>query len=146
MTIEEKIEAIYNQIANKELSFGCKVKWFDWNLHKFIELEEFNDTHRNYWYIDLNKDWMLLDVLMSEDFFNETTEIIWHPVMIGDVLDYREIKANNKKREPWKWNWLYWIWDVKTMELNREWKLKRLPIEEQSEEAINYIYNLLTNA
>ena len=132
MTIEEKIEAIYNQIANKELSFGCKVKWFDWNLHKFIELEEFNDTHRNYWYIDLNKDWMLLDELMSEDFFNETTEIIWHPVMIGDVLDYVKSNITISAKQ-----------DNSIIHL---WKELRKPIEEQSEEAINYIYNLLTNA
>ncbi len=70
-------------------------------------------------------------------------EVLWikNRVLIWDVLDYEE------KND--------FIWDIEDCDLinlktahwhsiRNLWEFKRLPIEEQSEETIKYIYNLLT--
>ena len=66
-------------------------------------------------------------------------EIIGHPVMIGDVLDYIEP---------------YWKGYAQDVRFDRErkrkidiallqWDKKREPIEKQSDECIDYIYSLI---
>ncbi len=63
--------------------------------------------------------------------------IKWHPVKIGDVLDrMEEIKSTIELRSSQYCAWLY-------DEICILWGHKRKPIEEQSEECIDYIYNLL---
>jgi hypothetical protein len=36
ITKEEKIKAIYEKIANKELNFGCKIELFDNSIVEYI--------------------------------------------------------------------------------------------------------------
>lgn len=89
---------------------------------------------------------------------------IWHPVMIWDVLDYiwdtktsEIIDEKLSTLEIHKW-WDYWnfeeirdLWachnwimeDVIEIKLNQLWKEKRKPLEEQSLECIDYVFNLL---
>lgn len=62
-------------------------------------------------------------------------KIIWHPVMIWDVLD-----------------WFYSNIELPVVERRRtcdtilfEWKDKRKPLQDQPIECIEYIYNLLSN-
>ena len=130
----EKIEAIYKEVANKELSFGCRLL----NPHS-MQIMQF--TQRSF---SLPKSsikaitWNSF-LIAKEDFF----EIIWHPVMIGDVFDYMF------RCEDWTRN--EWIIDEVTEKLimpqsKHQWWNKRKPIEEQSEECKEYVYNLLTNA
>lgn len=121
---EEMISAIYEKIARKDLSFGCRIvvktryrdeddfvveKVFGWVMSRYVGFN--NDRH--------------------------IKKIIWHPVMIGDVMDYFDFKIYN--------HWSYWY------EMNRNlhdiswfWQEKRKPIEEQSEECIAFVYNLIT--
>lgn len=54
-------------------------------------------------------------------------KIIWHPVMIWDVLDY----FWNKK------------WAMTLDRILRFWENKINPIEEQSDECVDYIYGLI---
>jgi len=89
-TMEDKIKAIYEEIANKG----------------FI-------------YSRLQKDYIEKD----------------KPVMIWDVLDWRT-KLNDSKSV---------YFDEKIVKLLALWDTKRLPIEKQSEECIDYIFNLKSN-
>lgn len=126
-TIEQMIEVIYEEIANKELSFSCNVKVETssyWRTGKFIK--ETNDIVK---YIDSN-DWEE-QIQDYNNIYNEM-EIIWHPVMIWDVLDWMEQRVTDVVWMPL----FMWI-------MQSTWKHKRKPIEDQSEECITYIYNLI---
>lgn len=123
MTKQEMIDKIYEVIADKTLSFGCMVKsYYDLRIEtisdkfwkKFILLETLSD----YW----NKEDLL------DSFY-----IIWHPVMIWDVLDwgFENESLYNEKYD-------FWIWEIFGF-----WKEKRKPIDNQSEECITFIYNLI---
>lgn len=151
MTREEKIKAIYKEMANKDLSFGCKIKveyltyyhwetggeesyskednliiWVDWIASNGeVELDE-SDLSKAApnWYIEELETYI---------------KIIWHPVMIGDVIDWIE---------PY---WKGYAQDVKfSQERKRkinivllQWDKKRESIETQSDECIDYVYSLI---
>lgn len=137
MTREEKITAIYKEMANKELTFGCKVKFSKW-IYSIIDRE-------NVWFLDSYKgvDWNIRNTIVIEDGVNSRCysieEIIGHPVMIGDVIDWIE---------PY---WKGYAQDVKfSQERKRkidiallQWDKKREPIEAQSDECVEYVYNLI---
>ena len=126
MTREKKLESIYKEMANKELSFGCRCRINDGEDVIFIRQ---------------NKTWSYLSIRENEEFTVSlwyTPEIIWHPVMIGDVLDWIEP---------------YWSGHVQSVEFTerrrRKMNLvllqrdnKRLPIDEQSDGCIDYVYSL----
>jgi len=161
MNKQEMIEAIYKEIANKEISIWCKVK-----VKRYFTKYNFNDE-RNFlinWIFEINGDWFsygefrlrkaggnIMSWELRKLVFNFKweerknkipkkdnnnkwidfiEEVIWHPVLIWDVLDY--MTFNNPKQP------------IKT-ELSLAWEFKRLPIEEQSAQCITYIYNLITN-
>ena len=127
MTRGEKIEAIYAEMANKEVSFGCRCRINDGEDVIFIRQ---------------NKTWSYLSIRENEEFTVSlwyTPEIIWHPVMIWDVLDWIEP---------------YWSGHVQSVEFTerrrRKMNLvllqrdnKRLPIDEQSDGCIDYVYSLI---
>ena len=112
MTKEKKIKAIYENIADKTLSFGCKIM----NDFGIFVLNTDNE-----WYLFYNYNWK--KVLYNR----ELDKIIWHPVMIWDVLDYI---CNFKS-----------IWILENILEDRNYYKK--PIEEQSDECIDYVYNLI---
>jgi len=129
MTREDKIKAIYEKIADKTLSFWCKIRnkdLFCWN-------------NKSLYYISTRYDWIITTTM------NECLDhITWHPVMIWDVLDYitniEEETLILKYDINRYWNeWNKWIVE----EIYVIWNNLRKPIEEQSEECINYIYNLI---
>ena len=129
MTRAEKISAIYAEMANKKLKLWCKCKNHNWE---------------NVIFIRQNKTWSYLSIRENEEFTVSlwyTPEIIWHPVMIGDVLDWIEP---------------YWSGHVQSVEFTerrrRKMNLvllqrdnKRLPIDEQSDGCIDYIYSLISS-
>lgn len=139
MTREQKLEAIYQEMANKELTFGCKVKFSKW-IYSIIDREDV-------WFLSSYKgqDWDIHNTIVIEDGVNSRCysieEIIWHPVMIWDVLDWIEP---------------YWSGYVQSVEFTdrrrRKMNLvllqrdnKRLPIDEQSDECIDYVYGLISS-
>jgi len=132
MNKQEMIDVIYEKIANKELSFGCKIIRFSGVLDTFIY---FIPTYTDISYNVIS--WLtwglVLDSVTTEKF--EKYIIIWHPVMIWDVFEYQ---IENLWLNPVEFNYL----DSKLLWI---WKHKRLPIEQQSEECINYVYNLIIN-
>ena len=144
MTREEKLEAIYKEMANKELTFGCKVKFSKW-VYKIIDRE-------NTWFLTSYevKDWVVHNTIVIEDRVNSRCysieEIIWHPVTIGDVLDrYRTNNNDYKVREidPYdlKSYSAFQEYDIKRL-LNL-WTEKRTLIDEQSDECIDFVHSLI---
>lgn len=131
MTKQDKIDKIYEVIADKTLSFWCRIIDKD---SGFVDI-----ITNNYWDII----WLTTkDVHPDDDFFKEDImKIIWHPVMIGDVLDwaeknkYRSYLSNNIiESENQYLNRMLWITNI--------WWEKRKPIEEQSDICIDIIYDL----
>lgn len=135
MTKEEKIAAIYAEIANKELTLGCKLQTELWRTVSIVE-----ETTDELWYIVVSPEslygdndvgafycWIRVRWLEAIEPI-DIAEIIWHPVMIGDVLD-----------------WVTERWlrvDYNSIVVNDNWSKKRLPIEDQSDECIDYVYSL----
>ena len=102
------IDKIYEVIANKELSFGCKVSRWDFNEIVIIGQYEIKKSKVIRIYCPDDTDYL--------------NDVIWHPVLIGDVLDWIKIEHD-------LWNLDY----ISPIEAIINWKHKRLPIEEQSE-------------
>ena len=142
----EKLEAIYKEMANKELTFWCRVNTEYWRIVSIVE-----ETADERWYIvvseeslyndeDLGAYYCWLRVRWLEDMEQiDIAEIIWHPVTIGDVIDWIE---------PY---WAGYAQDVRFTEERRrkinlillQWDKKREPIESQSDECIDYVYSLI---
>lgn len=162
MTRAEKIEAIYEKIANKELTFWCRVNTEYWRIVSIVE-----ETADEKWYIvvseeslyndeDIGAYYCWLRVRWLEDMESiDVAKIIWHPVMIGDVLDWIEKKEFDiHKPIPWFWfeeeekisdeSKLYLIQDYYIDNLISYWDKKRETIESQSDECIDYIYSLIS--
>ncbi len=155
MNRQEKIEFIYEKIADKTLSFGCKIRihnaylytdnkqyedyfWsrnvkciIEWkyafeNEHNFSKMEISNISFYEKFDFDMK---ISDDVIRLFEFYKEDEDlkIIGHPVMLGDVLDYL-----------WDKKWLMTI-----DRIIRHWEKKRLPIEDQDDGFIDYIYRTL---
>lgn len=146
MTREEKITAIYKEMANKERSLWCQINVkYQWYYH-WENSEEMLYTIEDdliVWVdwvakngdIELNKS----DLLRADpNWYIEDLEVfvktIWHPVMIGEVLELIDRMADDRDQE--------W-YDERLETLIGVWKIKTKPIEDQSDECIDYIYNLI---
>jgi len=119
MLNQEKIDKIYEVIADKTLSFGCKVddKFSSWIGRIIRSYQDGSvDIYRDnkFWFKDVR-------YLLR----NQKT-IIWHPVMIWDVLDWSEAKELKYTRD-----------------ICYSWKDKRKPIEDQTDETIDFVYSLV---
>ena len=118
MTREEKIKAIYEAVANKKRTFGCRCRRNDGEDVIFIRE---------------NKTWSYLSIRENEEFTVSlwyAPEIIWHPVMIWDVLNYCSSYISD--------------WDDSVdsqIDLLSYWGDYRLPIEDQPEECIDFVHS-----
>lgn len=120
MTKQEKLNAIYEAMADKTLSYGCTVKTSDWRV-RFI------------WNAGANVDIVYFGWCWCCEESDEVWDytIIWHPVRIGDVLDY--------------WDTIAYLYPERTeYTILYKWGNKRLPIDEQSDECIDYVYSLIS--
>ena len=155
---QEMIDTIYEKIANKELSFGCKI--IDRTRNEWSNT--FYITEAVAWWCTLlvsneadDHSWYELSKLKSDKTFEERFKIIWHPVIIWDALDYIEDITNpiffewvasvGHPSDQAKADYYHYIsyLNNKFINIRKVWKNKRLPIEEQSEECIEYVYNLI---
>ena len=118
MTREEKIQAIYEAMANKKRTFGCRCRRNDGEDVIFIRQ---------------NETWSYLSIRENEEFTVSlwyAPEIIWHPVMIWDVLNYCSSYISD--------------WDDSVdsqIDLLSYWGDYRLPIEDQPEECIDFVHS-----
>ena len=127
MTREKKLEAIYKEMANKKRTFGCICRINDGEDVIFIRQ---------------NKTWSYLSIRENEEFTVSlwyAPEIIWHPVMIWDVIEWIEP---------------YWGWYAQDLKFSQErkrkinivllqWDKKRESIDTQSDECIDLVYSLI---
>ncbi len=134
MNKQEKIDAIYEKVANKELGFWCRIQTKDYGVKLFYawKTNYFIKWIDSKWKIcQVNKRWQKFDKI--DVYYLDNIIIKWHPVNIGDVFEYQ---IENLWLNPVEFNYL----DSKLLWV---WKNKRLPIEQQSEECINYVYDLI---
>lgn len=134
-TRKVKIDAIYDKIANKELSFGCRIfhnvdwkKWFEW---KIITSEIKRNDGIYFWVIV--KDENSVSWLKEEEILS-----IWHPIMIWDAMNFMQKKAERAKS-------MGEVYDYRMdlLVIHWHWTLFNQPIEDQSDECIDFIYNLI---
>ena len=191
-TKQQKIEAIYEKIANKDLKFWCRVIIeTTWLQHSCIWLDdylgwkvkEWNLLGSEYYYLfswecynpdSLNfSDFKYVEWVMSvweSEEKKDTTylyKIIWHPVMIWDVLkwiskdtihipdrcDYcsHELTYNafhNEYTCPSPLCWFRFevdneIDDIRIYLVTELWKYLDRPIEEQDDKCIKFIYDMI---
>ena len=115
-------------MANKELTFGCKVKFSKW-VYKIIDRE-------NTWFLTSYevKDWDIHNTIVIEDGVNSRCysieEIIWHPVMIGTIFEWY-----SKKRG--------YINSQFVMNLIEIWTWYDKPIELQSDYCVDFVHSLI---
>ena len=124
MTKQEMIEAIYTKIANKTLNEWCNIINNRLNSKKKSKIVRVKDEWVSF--ISCDSHSIYKEKLI---WFDKYHKIIWHPVMLWDVLDYFEDK----------------VWPAQYDFIFQYWKYKRKPIEEQSKECIIYIFDLLKN-
>lgn len=121
MDKKTKLSNIYEVIARKDLSMGCLVKRYENTIDTILHVEHM--VASIFWCLRM-QNWYLYSETTTRDNIEKCT-IIWHPVMLGDVLYYR--------------NWM-----TTTMELvQKKWRKLRDPIDNQSDECINYVFSLL---
>ena len=109
MTRAEKISAIYKEMANKELTFGCKVlvdiqKSFRGEIDTETDVEDVivSEIHdpEDFRKFNLMDNWPSYDDWqrsgIDEEEFVCITEVIWCPVMIWDVMEYLENKSRSQ--------------------------------------------------
>lgn len=151
----EKITAIYENMGNKDRTFWCIyiVKDEKWRMDDVRETE-WECMDLTYW------DEYLVEYWNDMTETNYLVSIIWHPVMIWDVLDFFKDKrfycTKCKKIVDWRdvsdnncW-WEYYcdicnndsLLDIED-DILFYWYKKREPIEAQQDECIDYIYNLI---
>lgn len=183
MTKEEKINKIYEVIADKTLSFWCKIILKNYLWEQIVNHSVWNLTYL-FWFqfpfINNHKDKEKIEV----------EKVLWHIIFIWNILDWIEKNITETNPCPICWDkdiqlenfdsWLSWMqsefsrwycWNENcywtssdNIEWSAEnikycclddlvfwnwlgnwwlWKEKRKPIEYQSDECIDYIYNLI---
>lgn len=116
MTKQKKLDAIYEAMADKTLSQWCKVFYWEDLIVGDVVLT-FDDE-------------LAYRPVIESIIEPEVYEIIWHPVRIWDVLDY--------------WDTIAYLYPERTeYTILYKWGNKRLPIDEQSDDAISFVYNLI---
>lgn len=135
------LDAIYKEIANKELTMWCRIK----PLYSFKDegIQPILGEKRNY----IENDSFEV-VLLSKKAWHWELErlksdiqIMGHPVMIWDVLDWvnKNIEKSFIEENPVMYDWL----DEYRQEVLYKRTKPKESIEEQSERCIAYIYSLL---
>lgn len=142
MDREEKIKVIYETIANKERTFGCNYIIKDRNWHEYeVRETEWECVNFTYW------DSYEVDEWYDSYDINYLVSIIWHPVMIWDVISYLRKPFNTFIEGIPVGIHLEVDSYIKNINsLLTEWIDARLPIEQQSDECINFVYSLILNS
>lgn len=122
MTKEEKLEAIYEKVANKELTFWCKVMNLD-EEGVIIDTTLHPEWVAVYW-----EGWWI-----TRENFKDDVVIVGHPVLLADVLNFIDEQHRTMLMGMLKYE----------EALFHFWLSKREPIENQSDDCIDYVYNLI---
>lgn len=146
MTREEKIEAIYKEMANKERSIGCRINvkyraYYHWETGGEVSYSKEDDLIVWVDWVARNGDIELSKADLSEadpNWYIEDLEtlvkIIWHHVMIGDALEVVDAIAANRDNARY---------ERRLRDILMVWSKPRKPIDEQSDECIDFVYSLI---
>lgn len=136
MNKEQMITEIYSVVANKKFCNWCKIvyrpkatQWY-YKTRKILSTKINSDLlYVEHWYHYFTPQKILRE---------QITKVIWHPVLIWDVLNWLEEynKTNIKEVSAHRIAWL---------KINKCWEDKLKPIENQSIQCIIYIFNLIKN-
>ena len=130
MKKQKMIEAIYDKIADKTLSEWCNIINNRIKSKKKSKIVRIKDEWVSF--ISYDSHSIYKEKLI---WFNEYHKIIWHPVMLWDVLDYiTEEFSINMYPDPDYVNELLTLYEH-----------KRKSIDEQSKECIIYVFDLINN-
>ncbi|PZM87465.1 MAG: hypothetical protein DLD55_01175 [candidate division SR1 bacterium] len=142
MTREEKLAAIYKEMANKERSIGCKINvkyraYYHGETGGEVSYSKEDDLIVGVDGVARNGDIDLSKSDLSEadpngyiEELETLVEIIGHPVMIGTIFErYSSSKG--------------FINSQFIIELVDKWTGYDRSIEEQSDECIDYVYSLM---
>ena len=136
MAREEKIKAIYKEMANKELAMWCDIV-ADGDMATIIDANRFWE-----WIAILRGNWF---VTREEPNYEFT--VIWCPVMIWDVISYLRKPFNTfVEGMPVGRSWEVDSYIKNMNSLLTEWIDTRSPIEKQSDECINFVYSLILDS
>ena len=140
-TRSKEIKAIYEAMADKDRTFGCKYLVADRDWDTYIVRETDGEC------VDLTY-WDEYQVEYGND-MTETRrliEVIWHPVMLGDVISYlREPFDTFIEWQPVGKNWEVDSYFKNMNNLLIKWENVRSSIDEQSKDCIDFIYSLIRN-
>lgn len=132
MTREEKIKAIYAEMANKEKTIWCKYLVYEKNEpDKIIEAIEEWESFTLYFG---GNDYAMKPTEEDYHKYYSIKEIIWHPVMIGDALEVIDAIAANRNNARY---------ERRLRDILMVWSKPRKPIDEQPDECIDYVYSLI---
>ena len=141
LTRKEKIAKIYKIIADKTLSYGCRLldprgifverknkKKTAFTYYDEIGSSTRHDTARiKYRRCEIFNHWKSIENKIKK---------IWHPIMIWDILDFIIYDQ-----------WLYadryillWKWRDEDEPIRTE---LRKPIEEQNDDCVDFVYDLI---
>lgn len=116
MTRQERILEIYEAMADKTLSFGCQIKTKDWYYETINEVTIYTQWNYVEEYSLWDEQTRRLDI----------DTIIWHPVLIGNVLQFMKDLD----------------WDCIPNRIYILWEKLTLPIDDQSDDCIDFVYSL----
>lgn len=125
------LNEIYKHIANKELSFWCRIK-YRWKEWVFLE----NNWNFFTMHIEHN--------IMS--WFEETIDLvesIWHPVMPWDVVKWWMEVIGKKYSSLYYWEYEATDFEIFCWNLFYIWEDARKPIDEQPFKCKEFVYNLI---
>lgn len=124
MTREEKIVAIYKEMADTDIDEWCIIEAYDGERWTILD---YNWTRayvwRQRWDFEKFDDYQHLSIKFWY-------EVIWRPVMIGTIFEWYSAS---------KW----FINAQFVMELIDKWTGYDNPIDDQSDECIDYVYSLI---
>lgn len=130
MNKEQKVANIYEEIADKTLSFWCKV------IHK-LEAEQII-THWEYHVTYVRainaeeRNYKAFNTIQHKRLrIDQIEKIIGHPVMIWDMLDWIWVNYNECNHDK-----------IETLLDWRDWEMRK-PIEDQTEECIDFVLSLI---
>lgn len=142
MTKQMMIDKIYEKIADKTLSFWCmisvKLWWENKHFNTVIIDTEYRDN-----YILYKTRHPLFELREVDNTISWDVKIIWHPVMLADVIDWFISTIDRTKNEQMSDDFRLVAWDIEVLNIISYWKDKRKPIEEQPDTLIESVYNLL---
>lgn len=135
MNRQQKIDAINDVIARKDLNFGCKTfHKVDWkrSFKARIITDKIEKDYGTFYRVKLDSENSVTWLQEKE------MEIIGHPVMLGDVIDY--INEDIYPGAGYD-HVFYHSWES-VVDVVNLWEEKRKPIEDQPDDCIDYVYKL----